>query len=263
MSRTLRTTRLLAAVALAAAACTIAVRAEAEQSSRAGVRVSFRGSFAPKRIPRHRPVPISLTLEGSVRGEQGPAPRLRQIEIAFGARGGLDTAGLPVCARSQLRNATSEQALERCGEALVGHGEITAEVPFSRIQPILAHAGVLVFNGRWHHRPAAWVHAYSASPPAGFVLPFYLRRPSTGSYGVLMSSPVGPALGAWPRLRSFRIVLSRRFRAAGRTHSYLKAHCPLAPRYTFLSVPFARATFQFTPGPTIAQSIRRFCVVRK
>jgi hypothetical protein len=262
MSRVLQASCLIAAVAFVGATA-VAIRADAEQTSRAGVRVSFRGSFEPKRIPRHRPVPISLTLEGAVRGEQGQPPRLRRIDLAFGARGGLDIVGLPVCRRSQLRNATSGQALARCADALVGHGTITADVPFSRAEPLLVQADVLVFNGRWHGRPAAWVHAFAASPPATFVLPFHLNRPRTGSYGVQMSSPVGRALGRWPRLRSFRITLGRRFSVAGRPHSYLNAHCPLAPRYTFLSVPFARATFRFTPGPTIAQPIRRFCVVRQ
>jgi hypothetical protein len=249
-----------AAVALLAVAA-LGVTAEAEQSARGGVVASFRGSFVPSSIPRHRLAPISLTLEGSARSSDGPPPRLRQITFAFGARGGLETAGLPLCPRARLRNATSQQALARCGDALVGHGEITAEVPFNPSEPIAAQAKALVFNGRWKGRPAAWVHAYSATPPAAFVLPFYLERPAKGTYGVLMRSPVGHSLGRWPRLRSFRITLGRRYRAAGEARSYLAAHCPLAPRLTRLSVPFAKATYGFAPNPTIVQPIRRLCVV--
>ena len=251
------------AVAALAVAAAIAVSAQAEQSARGGVRAAFRGSFAPSAIPRHRLVPISLTLEGSARGEDGPPPRLRRIEFAFGARGGLDTEGLPVCPRTRLRNATSRQALARCRGALVGNGEITAEVPFDPSEPIAVQARVLVFNGRYKGSPAAWVHAYSATPPASFVLPFYLARPATGTYGVLMRSPIGRSLGRWPRLRAFRITLGRRYRAGGETRSYLSAHCPLAPSFTRLSVPFARATYEFAPRPTIVQPIRRPCVVRE
>jgi hypothetical protein len=251
------------AFAVLAAVSAIGVTAQAEQSARGGVVASFRGSFAPSSIPRHRLAPISLTLEGSARSSDGPPPRLRQIAFAFGARGGLETAGLPVCPRARLRNATSQQALARCGDALVGHGEITAEVPFNPSEPIAAQAKVLVFNGRWKGRPAAWMHAYSATPPAAFVLPFYLERPAKGTYGVLMRSPVGHSLGRWPRLRSFRITLGRRYRSAGEARSYLAAHCPLAPRFTRLSVPFAKATYEFAPHPTIVQPIRRLCVVRE
>lgn len=257
-----RTCLAIAAVALAVAS-SVAVSARAEQSARGGVRAAFRGSFAPSSIPRHRLAPISLTLEGSVAGKDGPPPRLRQITFAFGARGGLETAGLPVCPRARLRNATSRQALARCGDALVGHGEITAEVPFNPSAPIAVGARALVFNGRHKGGPAVWVQAYSATPPASFVLPFYLVAPVQGTYGVLMRSPIGRSLGRWPRLRSFSITLGRRYRAGGETRSYLSAHCPLAPRLTQLSVPFARASYEFAPHPTIVQPIRRRCVVRE
>lgn len=251
------------AIAALAVVSSAAVTAQAEQSARGGVVASFRGSFAPSSIPRHRLAPISLTLEGSARSSDGPPPRLRQITFAFGARGGLETAGLPVCPRARLRNATSRQALASCGDALVGHGEITAEVPFNPSEPVAVPAKVLVFNGLYEGRPAAWVHAYSATPPAAFVLPFYLERPAKGTYGVLMRSPVGHSLGRWPRLRSFRITLGRRYRAAGENRSYLAAHCPLAAKFTRLSVPFARATYEFAPHPTIVQPIRRLCAVRE
>jgi hypothetical protein len=252
----------LAALALAVAT-SVAVSAQAEQSARGGVRAAFRGSFSPSAIPRHRLAPIDLTLEGSVRGTDEPPPRLRRIELAFGARGGLETEGLPVCPRARLRNATSRQALARCGDALVGRGEITAEVPFNPGEPIAVRARALVFNGRHEGGPAAWVHAYAATPPASFVLPFYLERPVKGTYGLLMKAPVRQSLGPWPRLRSFRIALGRRYRAAGERRSYLNAHCPLARGFTRLSVPFARATYEFAPHPTIVQPIRRPCVVRE
>ncbi len=132
-------------------------------------------------------MPVSLTLAGAIRGSDGsPPPQLGRIEIAFGARGGLETTGLPRCPRARLRNATSRQALDRCRSALVGRGTITTEVPLNPSDPLLARARVLAFNGRSHGRPAVWVHAYSASPAVSFVLPFHLRRLRTGAYGVLL-----------------------------------------------------------------------------
>jgi hypothetical protein len=238
--------------------------AGAEQSGRDGVAISFDGSFAPRAVPRERLAPITLTLDGKVRSTDGsPPPRLARIEIAFGARGGLDTTGLPVCPRSRLRNSTQREALARCHGALVGSGEISTEVPLDPRKPLLARAALLAFNGRSHGRPAVWVHAYAASPPVSFVLPFYLSRPRAGAYGVLLRAPVSSALGRWPRLRSFHITLGRRYGAGGDRHSYLSAHCPLPPRLTALSVPFARTTYYFAPRPKISQSISRFCQVRQ
>jgi len=242
----------------------LAVGAGAETSGRDGVIVSLEGSIQPQRLPRHRPVPISITLSGSVRAVGGVAsPRLTRLEVAFGARGGLDTVGLPRCPRARLRNATQSQALARCRSALVGRGTIDAEVPLNPEEPILAHAGVLAFNGRSGGRPAVWVHAYSATPPVSFVLPFYLRRVHDGAYGLLMRAPVAATLGHWPRLRSFQIKLGRRYLAHGVGHSYLSASCPLPPRFHVLSFPFARATYTFSPRPSLSTTILRSCRVRE
>lgn len=264
MSRRLNTGLAISGALLLVAFVYLAVApAGAEQAGWPGGVVSFDGRISPRVLPRDRRAPVSLELSGSVRGANGaPTPQLGRIELAFGARGGLDTAGLPVCPRARLRNATRRQALARCRGALVGRGVIGAEVPLNPADPIPARANVLVFNGVSHGRPAAWVHAYSKSPPVSFVLPFYVRRLPTGAYGVLMRSPVHHALGRWPRLRSFQITLGRRYRAGGKLHSYLNARCPLPPRFNALAVPVARARFFFAPRPTLTQPILRRCRVR-
>lgn len=250
----------LACLALGALAAGVAT---GEQSGGGGVHATFNGSIAPKRLPRDRPVPVSVELKGSIRGSDGsPAPRLKRIELAFGARGGLETAGLPVCPRARLRNATSRQALQRCRSALVGHGTIGAEAPLSQAEPLPVRARVLAFNGRANGRPAVWVHAYSAAPPVSFVLPFYLRRVRDGGFGVLLRAPLSQALGRWPRLRSFRIDLGRRYRAEGDRRSYLNASCPLPPRFHFLSFPLARATYRFAGKPSHTITVLRGCHVR-
>jgi hypothetical protein len=249
---------------LLAIACLTTVHAGAETSGRAGVVVALDGSFSPHRLPRDRPTPISVTLKGWVHFEEGVAPRpLTRIELSFGARGGLDTAGLPTCRREQLRNATQSQARARCGGALVGRGTIDAEVPLNPAEPLLAHASVLAFNGRSGGRPAVWLHAYSAAPPVSFVLPFYLRTADDGAYGVQMRSPVAASLGRWPRLRSFDFTLGRRYRAGGTEHSYLSASCPLPPRLHKGYFALARATYRFNPRPSLSVPILRSCRARE
>ena len=101
------------------------------------------------------------------------------------------------------------------------------------------------------------------SPPVSFVLPFYLRRLSTGPYGIRMHSPVNRALGRWLRLRAFDVTLGRRYWADGELHSYLSGRCPLPPKFDVLSVPMARATYHFASGPTLVQSILRRCRARR
>lgn len=250
----------LAAIAVLAPS---AGEAGAECGGDGGVVACLDGSIAPRLLPRDRPAPVSVTLSGKVRGTAGsPPPRLARIEFAFGARGGLDTTGLPLCPRARLRNATSRQALARCGGALVGRGSIEAEVLLNPSDPLLAHARVLVFNGRSGGRPAVWVHAYSASPPVSFVLPFLIFSPRSGAFGTVVRAPVAGALGRWPRLRSFELTLGRRYRAGGTSRSYLSASCPLPPRFHTFAVPVARATYDFSAGPTISTTILRRCAVR-
>lgn len=254
-----------AALALLAGACLLGGSAAAEQSGGGGVVVSFDGSISPQRIPRDRSVPVSVALRGHVESVDGSLPpQLRRLEIAFGSRGGLDTAGLAVCPRSRLRDANRDQALDRCRDALVGRGEVEAEVPLDPDRPLLAHAAALAFNGTFRGRPAVWVHAYSASPPVSFVLPFFISRRRSGPYGLSLHSPVRRALGRWPRLRSFEISLGRRYRVGDAQHSYLNARCPLPPGFNALGIlPLARATYSFMPKPTLTTTILRGCRVRR
>lgn len=252
------------AVLLLVLALLAVAQAGAERSGRDGVVVSLEGEVRPDRLPRDRAAPVSVTLRGTITTDPGrELPQLDRIEVAFGARGGLDTAGLPICPRARLRNATQSQALARCRGAMVGRGTIDAEIPLNPAEPLEAHAGVLAFNGRSHGHPAVWVHAYSAAPPVSFVLPFYLRRVDDGAYGLLLSAPVSSALGQWPRLRAFDITLGRRYSRRGKAHSYLSASCPLPPRFHVFSFPLARATYTFAPRPTVTTTHLSRCRVRE
>jgi hypothetical protein len=244
-------------------ACLVVVgRAGAERSGRGGVVVSLDGEIHPDRLPRSRTAPVSLTLRGTIAADHGGTPpELDRIEVAFGARGGLDTTGLPVCPRARLRNATQRQALARCRGALVGRGTIDADILLNPAEPLAAHAGALAFNGRSHGRPTVWVHAWSAAPPVSFVLPFHLQTVDDGAFGMLLWAPVADALGQWPRLRAFELTLGRRYTYRGAAHSYLDASCPLPPRFHIGFFPLARATYEFSPRPKLSTTILRSCRV--
>lgn len=253
------------ATALLAVVCLNAARSDAERSGGGGVIVSLDGNVTPKRLPRERPVPVSLTITGTIRSvKTSQVPALESIELAFGARGGLSTVGLPTCPPARLRNANQQTALAQCGPALVGRGTILTEDLLEPEHPVLSPAGVLAFNGKAGGRPVVWVQIYSASPPVSVVLPFYVSRPPTGAYGVSLRATISSSLGRWLRLRSFRVTLGRRYTAHGVHRSYLSAACPLPPRFSIGIFPLARATYRFAaPGPTLTTTILRGCRVSR
>jgi hypothetical protein len=207
--------------------------------------------------------PVSVTIAGSVRAPgRAQSPPLTTIELGFGARGGLSTMGLPTCPPSRLRNATPEQALARCRGALVGRGRLLTEAPLGTGEPLLSRAAALAFNGGGERRRTVLLYAHAASPPTSFVLPFHLRRPRSGGYGVVARASVYRALGRWPRLRAFRLTLGRRYRSEGAWHSYLNARCPLPPRLHLGYFGLARVTYRFAPKPRITETILRPCRTR-
>jgi len=238
--------------------------ADAEQSGQDGVVAHFNGRIVPHQLPRHRRAAVAMTLSGQIESSVGSSlPRLARLELAFAGRGSLDVRGLPRCPRDRLRNATTAQALARCRSALVGRGVITAEVPLASERPFVVRTRALAFNGHSRGRPAVWVQAASRTPPVSFVLPFYVRRRPGDRFGLLLRAPVARTLGLWPRLRSFRLTLARRYRAGGTVHTYLGARCALPTRLHHLAVPVARVTYSFAPGPTVLITTIRACRVRE
>lgn len=252
----------LAAALLAAAL--LAAPAGATRAQVGKVIVSLNGGFSPHRLPRHRPAPVSITFSGSFHTDDGSRlPRLRRIELALAAGSSrLDTRGLPLCPRRRLRNATARQALARCGGALVGRGGLRAEVYLPHQAPFPIRASLLAFNGRARGaRAAVWLQAFSSVPPVSFVLPLLVQHRS-GTFGTALTATVPRSLGPWPHLSAFHITFARRFVYRGTPHSYLRASCPVPPRFTGGLLPFASATYSFAAGPTVTATLVRACHVR-
>ena len=230
---------------------------------RGGLIASLDGGVAPLRLPRSRPAPVSLRLEGALRSADGSTlPRLRQVAIGLPPQGVLDAHGLPVCPRRRLRNTTTPGALAACRPALVGRGRLEAEVALPGQRPFEVTAPLLAFNGgRAGGHRVVLVHGYALRPPTSVVLSFVLRR-GRGRFGSEMVARLPPALGPWPRLARFELTLGRRFRHRGRARSFLSASCPIPPRFTAGFLSLARATYTLLDGRSLAVEIVRGCRAR-
>ena len=169
---------------------------------------------------------------------------------------------MPRCPRRELLSATERQGLERCADTLVGRGSLRAEVDIPGQTPFSLRANVLAFNGGARGaRAVVWLLAFSSAPPASFVVPVFIRhRP--GPLGTNLTGVLPPSLGPWPHVSAFHITFVRHFVYRGALHSYLRASCPVPPRFTGGLLPFARARYFFNDAPTVTTTVARSCHVR-
>lgn len=236
----------------------------AEQARSGDLVMSLRGEFTPRRLPRQRAAPVSVTLTSRLRTVDGaPVAPVRRIEVAFARAASLSSGGLAVCPRARLRNATAAQAQRRCGGAVVGHGRLALELRLSGELPLCRQARALVFNGRRRGGEAAlWMHVFVAEPPVSFVLPFSVRRGS-GAFPTVLAAPVPRAIAGLVRIRGLTITLHRRYRRYGRLRSYVHASCPVPRPFTAGFLPLARATFGFAADRSLGTTIVRSCRTRR
>jgi hypothetical protein len=240
----------------------LAGSAGGERSQRGNLIVSLDGSLSPLKLPRERPAPAAVHLEGGLRTDDGATlPRVTRVRLGLPTQATLGTRGLPTCSRRRLRNATAEEALRACRPALVGRGRLEAEVLLPNQEPFDIDAELLAFNGRLGGRRAVLVHTFAADPPTVAVLAFVVRRGS-GRFGTALVAEISPALGPWPRFAHFDVTLSRRYTYRGRARSYVSASCPVPPRFTAGFFSFAQARFTLSDGREIGTGIARSCRAR-
>lgn len=236
--------------------------AHGERSQRGNLIVSLDGKLSPLKLPRNRPVPVSVRLDGGLRTADGATlPRVTRVKLGLPAQATLSTAGLPTCSQRRLRNATTAGALSACRPALVGRGRLEADVVLPNQPPFAIHSRLLAFNGRVGGRRAVILHAFAADPPTVVVLPF-LVRPGAGRFGTALVADLSPALGPWPHFAHFEVTLSRRYRYGGKVRSYLSASCPISPRFTAGFFSFAKASFALAGGGQVGTGIARSCRAR-
>jgi len=237
--------------------------ARGERSQSGNLVVVLNGGIDPLELPRQRPAPVAVHLEGRVGTADGsPLPRVRRVEIGLAGPGVLFTRGLAVCPRSRLQNANDRQALYRCGPALVGRGSLGAQVVIPGQASFAIDTHLLAFNGRTAAgRRAIWVHAFSSDPPISLVLPFVVH-PAGRAFPTTLVAAVPRSVGPLPRLAVFDLTLFRRFSYRGRQRSYISATCPVPPSFTAGLAAFASATYSFAGGREAEIETVRSCRAR-
>lgn len=251
---------LLAALTLLLSVPTVA---GAELSAKGDLFVRFDGGIAPDALPRDSLAPIAVRIEGSVRTLAGAKPpAVRQIEIALNKGGRLETSGLPVCRRGQIKLTTPAEALAACGSALVGGGGFAAQTTFLDQTSAVFPGDILLFNSVSHGHPVILAHISQRDPaPITQVAVFHIRH-RRGTFGTIINAELPEALGRNGYLKSIFLQLQRHYVFRGEKRSYLSASCGAPVGFSGASFPLARAAMSFSDGRTLESTLTRTCKVR-
>jgi hypothetical protein len=246
------------------AACIPAGAAGARQLVQQGtLRVSFDGRILPHALPRDRPAPVTVQLDGAVRTTDGSRPpQLRQLSIAMNRAGTVSVAGLPSCRAAQLQQTSTEAALAQCRDALVGRGHFAANVDFPGAPVFPASGAVLVFNSTTRGHVGLLLHLYGSSPVrATFVLPFDIAK-HEGEFGTVFSTRLPRLASDLGYVTDIGLTIGRKYRYEGRRRSFISASCAAPSGFPGAVYELAKATFAFADGTRLVSRLPGDCKVR-
>ena len=257
--------RLVIPIALLLAALLSASVARGELTQSEGLRVAFDGGFSPSALPRNRPVPVTVRIEGSIGTVNGSEPpQLRQVSFAINRNGKLFSSGLPSCPVELLQSTTSQAALARCRHALIGRGSFSADVDFPNLPLVPVRGKLLAFNGRSKGQPEILLHLYVASPAqVTLVLPFKVIKQSAGAFGTVLSATIPKIAGELGYVTEINLEIGRRYRYRGLSRSLLSASCAAPAGFPGAIFNFAKGSFSFANGQRLTTTLTRDCQVRQ
>jgi hypothetical protein len=235
-----------------------------EIAQRGNVRLDVSGELSPKKLPRDKAAPVSVSVGWKIATIDGaPPPKLKTLKIEINRAGRFDVEGLPTCPYAKIQPATTQRALANCRSALVGRGSFSALIGLAGQESYVAQGQMLVFNGLKGKQRVLFGQIYSARPfTNSFVITFELGQIGKGTYGTSLTAVLPPALRAWGSLTEIQMRLSRRFGYEGKQHSFLSAACPAPKGFTQVLFPLARTSFTFIGAESQSLILNRSCRAR-
>jgi hypothetical protein len=251
-------------VALAAALSLLAVSvASAEVGQKGDIKIFFHGSIAPVKLPRKELAPVGVQMGAKIKTNSGEAPpRLSQIILDINSHGVIESKGLPLCTLGKLHNSSAARARKVCGDAEVGHGNVTSRVGLPGQGEFATNGPLLAFNGRYKGKPAIFAHVTSKGTLSITYVIIFAVKKTHGTYGTSLVAKVPPIASGTGYISAFDLSLKRRYSLRGEKHSYVSATCPLPSGVNIATFPFARSTYVFEDGTKVSSVLRRECKAR-
>jgi hypothetical protein len=254
----------LLALLLTASLCFLGLCAgvSAELTQQGKLLVGFNGGLSPKTLPRDKPAPVAVKVEGDIKTTQGaPLPQLRTITVAINRAGRLYDKGLPTCNVDAIQPATEAEAQTLCHRSIVGSGHVSLQAHIQGQHSFGVEGKLLAFNGpKKNGKKIVLAQVYSDDPPGAFVLTFTLKK-QPGLFGTVMSTTLPAEAMGWAYLTHFDMTLDRSYRHKGVIHSYVSAACSAPAGFPGAVFPFAKASFGFAGGQKLRTTVVRSCRV--
>lgn len=259
MRRRLAICLLAALVALSATAVAWATVERQEN-----ILVHFEAGFSPRALPRQTPAPIEVTIQGAVSTADGShPPPLQWLEVELNRNGQLYTKGLPSCSPPRLQSTSTSDAKARCGDALVGQGDFSANITLGATKPVLVNGKILAFNGRRAGKPALLLHFFGGAPVRfTLIVPLRIIHKADGEFGTLLRTRIPKLANGFGSITEINLTLGRRWSFGGKRRSYLSAACSAPAGFSEAPFTFARARFRFKGHPAIHPTLLKSCRVR-
>lgn len=215
--------------ALAAIGIVAVANAGTKVTLKAGhVEATFEGGVSPTALPKKGTAPVGLTLNGEFKDTSPPEhlPAVEQITLHFDKAGVLETKGLPSCKASEIEATTTAGAKKACKPALVGTGNVHAEIELREQPPFKAQGPLLVFNASHGAKQELLLHVYAHVPAATtFVVPVKISK-DHGKFGTKAFIQVPKIVGGTGSVTSFKASIKKLFTDKGKKASLLNAGCP-------------------------------------
>ena len=235
----------------------------AELAQQGNIVISFHGSIAPVKLPRNELAPVGVQMGAKIKTEDGnPPPRLSKIILDINSHGLIETKGLPLCTLNKLHNSSASRARKVCGDAEVGHGNVTSRVGLPGQGEFATNGPLLAFNGKYKGKPAIFAHVTSKGTLSITYVIIFVVKKTKGTYGTSLVAEVPPIASGTGYISAFDLSLKRRYSLKGEKHSYVSASCPLPSGVNIASFPFARSTYVFEDGTSVSSVLNRECKAR-
>jgi len=206
---------------------------------------TFDGGFAPKKLPKKKMAPITLSASGKINTKDGThPPALKEAIVETDKNGAVFVKGLPVCKSGALQSRTTAAAKKACPKSIIGSGKTTVEVQFPEQKPVLVKSDLTVFNGGQRGgKTTFYVHAFFTAPISGaIVTTVKIKKIHRGRYGLKSVASIPKIANGSGSVLSFDLKIGKTYTYKGKKVSVLSAKCTDGKLQAFASAIFADGT---------------------